>query len=168
MERKQNQGIQRASEGTPQRAMSPFTTVRRMMEDMDRIFGGWGGGLSSWDEREDMARAWHPQVEVFQRGEDLVVRADLPGLESKDVDVELDDDGITIKGERRAEHEETKEGIFHSERSYGSFRRRIPLPSGIVASDCDALFQNGVLEVTLKLPKIASHKVQIRGNGEPH
>lgn len=141
------------------RELSPFTTVRRMMEDMDRIFGGggWAGGELT---------GWNPQVEVFQRGENLVVRADLPGLESKDVNVELDDDALTIKGERKTEHEETreKEGYFHSERSYGSFERRIPLPPGIDRATCDASFQNGVLEVTLKLPKsIAPQRVPIRG-----
>ena len=158
--------------GQQSRELSPFTTVRRMMEDMDRLFGvsGWGDlGLTSFEDESrgvgELAN-WNPQVEVFQRDENLVVRADLPGLESKDVNVEIDDRSIIIKGERKTEHEEKneKEGYFHSERSYGSFERRIPLPPGIDRSACDATFQNGVLEVTLKLPKTAPQRVQIRGS----
>lgn len=150
-----------------QRVLSPFTTVRRMMEDMDRVFGSYSDfvGLDRFPEE---AQAWTPQVEVFQRGENLVIRADLPGLEGKDVNVELEDHAITLKGERRGEHEETtKDGIFHSERTYGSFERKIPLPPGIDRDACDAVFQNGVLEVTLKLPKVAPQKVQVRAGGAP-
>jgi HSP20 family protein len=157
--------------GQQSRELSPFTTVRRMMEDMDRIFGGYGWGdlgLSTLGEESQFGQLanWNPQVEVFQRDENLVVRADLPGLESKDVNVEVDDTALTIKGERKTEHEEKreKEGYFHSERSYGSFERRIPLPSGVDRSSIDASFQNGVLEVTLKLPKTSPQRVQIRGS----
>lgn len=168
MERK-NRGAMQL--GNRPRELSPFTTVRRMMEDMDRVFGeyGWGGLAPSGGEldegSEDLGELtrFTPQVEVFRRGDDLVVRADLPGLEAKDVNVELDEDGLTITGERRAEHEETKEGYFHSERSYGSFERRIPLPSGIERSSSEATFRNGVLEVTLRLSKSARQRIQIRG-----
>jgi HSP20 family protein len=173
MDRNKSKGMQLGSRGgelSRPRELSPFTTVRRMMEDMDRIFGGYGWGGFFDDElmpRGGELATWNPQVEVFQRGENLVVRADLPGLESKDVNVEVDEDAITIKGERKSEQEENKEGWFHSERSYGSFLRRIPLPPGVDRSACDATFQNGVLEVTLKLPKTsAPQRVQIRGAGE--
>lgn len=151
-----------------QRVLSPFTTVRRMMEDMDRVFGGYSDFVGLGEGRlPEEPQGWTPQVEVFQRGENLVIRADLPGLESKDVNVELEDHAITLKGERQAEHEETKDGIFHSERSYGSFERRIPLPPGIDRNACDAVFHNGVLEVTLKLPKASPQRVQIRAGGAP-
>jgi HSP20 family protein len=124
--------------------LGQFSPMRRMMEEL------WGPTS-------------FPQVEVLQRGENLVVRADLPGLESKDVNVEVDDHTLTIKGERSSGNDVEEEGYFHSERSYGSFERRIALPAGCDRKNIDATFQNGVLEVTLKLAKMATQKIPIRG-----
>jgi len=71
---------------------------------------------------------WSPQIETFQRGDQFVVRADLPGLRKEDINVEVTEQGITLQGERRVEHEEEREGYYRSERSYGSFYRTIPSP----------------------------------------
>jgi HSP20 family protein len=141
---------------------SPFDLMRRFSDDMDRLFGagfglapvaGLGRGL--WAGLPDVEQAlWAPQVEVFQRGDKLVVRADLPGLEKDDVDIEVTDDNVlTISGERRQEAEEDREGYYRSERSYGRFFRSIPLPEGVDADQVEANFKNGVLEVTLPAPK---------------
>jgi HSP20 family protein len=151
--------------------MSPFGFVRRMMEDMDRMFGTLGvRDLAPFEEsfapRELTTQIWSPEVEVFQRGDNLVVRADLPGLDEKDIKVNVDENGLTVSGERRHEKEWESEGVYQSERSYGSFERRIPLPRGIDASACDASFENGVLEVTIKLPKEVGRSVQIRRKKE--
>jgi len=81
------------------------------------------------------------------------VRADLPGLTKDDVKVELTDEALTISGERKAEKEEKREGFFRSERSYGIFYRQIPLPQGVDADKATATFTNGVLEVTIQVPK---------------
>ena len=154
--------------------LSPFSFVRRMMDDMDRLFGDFGGSSlpSLFDEdffggrsggELAQAQAWSPQIEVFEQNGSFIVRADLPGIDPKDVKVDIDDDMLTIQGERRAEHEEKREGYFHSERSYGSFTRRIPLPRGADRSSCDAVFENGVLEIKMKMPEKASRNVQIRG-----
>jgi HSP20 family protein len=114
--------------------------------------------------------AWAPQVEIFERDNKLVVRTDLPGMTKDDVDVEIDDDSIVIRGERRSEREEDDEGYYRSERSYGSFYRRIPLPSGVNAEEATADFRNGVLEITLPAPKRAEEKrrrLEIRGEEQP-
>jgi HSP20 family protein len=141
--------------------MTPFSFMRRMMDDIDQLFGF---DTSSEFGLTPLANTgWAPQVEVFEKDGNLVVRADLPGLDRNDVKVNVDDGALTIEGERKTEHEEKREGYFHSERSYGSFARRVPLPRGVDASACDATFENGVLEVTLKLPKQTSRNVQIRG-----
>jgi len=92
---------------------------------------------------------WTPQIETFQRGEDLVVRADLPGLRPEEVTVEVTDDTLTIHGERRRECEESGAGYYRSERSYGSFHRRIGLPHGVDPAHIKAQFKDGVLEVTM-------------------
>ena len=127
---------------------SPFSVMRRMMEDMDRLFSSFVSsptqqsqqGLQRGGERglQPLTRGlWAPQVEVFERGNNVVVRAELPGLSREDVDVEVED-----------EHD----GYFRSERSYGSFYRALPLPEGVEASACNATFKDGVLEVTLPKP----------------
>jgi HSP20 family protein len=142
--------------------LSPFALMRRMMEDMDRMFADFGGGGSSERGLGGLSRGFHPEVEVFQREGKLVVRADLPGMSQDDVHVSLDEDGLLLKGERRHEEEREEGGTFHSERSYGSFQRRIPLPRGVDPSTCDASFDHGVLEVTLKLPEQGRKRIEVR------
>jgi HSP20 family protein len=149
----------------------PFAAMRRFAEEIDRVFEGFGLGhglMSAWPfrGRRGLAphgpgmepAAWSPAVEVFQRGDRLVIRADLPGLTKDDIHVEVKDDAVTIRGERQHEHEERQEGYFHSERSYGSFFRSIPLPDGALADKADASFRDGVLEVTVPAPRHAESK----------
>jgi HSP20 family protein len=112
---------------------------------------------------------WSPQVEMFEREGQLVVRADLPGMTKDDVNVEITDEAIILQGERRDEREENREGYYHSERSYGSFYRQIPLPEGVNAEDANATFRNGVLEVTMQAParqESRSRRIDIREEGE--
>jgi HSP20 family protein len=131
--------------------------MRRMAEDMDRLFGNFGFGLQP--------AAWAPQVETFRRGDQLVVRADLPGMKKDDVNVEVEDGVLTISGERCDEHEEKRDDSYRSERTYGQFYRAIPLPEGVNGDQCDASFKDGVLEVTLPVPKETDRKakkIQVR------
>lgn len=143
---------------------SPFTFMRRFSEEMDRLFEDFGfgrGWLGPSFGRDffpagfgDFGQtAWSPQVEVFEREGQLVVRADLPGLTKDEVKVEVADNAITISGERKSEHEEKGEGFYRSERSYGSFYRQIPLPEGVNADDARATFNNGVLEISVPAPQ---------------
>jgi HSP20 family protein len=142
---------------------TPFSLIRRFGEDMDRLFEdfGFGRGLRPAFGRDLFPRSlgeldrslWSPQVEVFERDGRLFLRADLPGLTKDDVNVEITDDAIVISGERRKEQEEKREGYYHTERSYGSFYRRIQLPEGVNADDAHATFRNGVLEINLKAPQ---------------
>jgi len=108
--------------------------------------------------------SWMPQVEVLQRGNDLVVRADLPGLRREDVHVHLDDGLLTVSGERRYESAEEEDGVYHSERSYGRFSRSIPLPEGVDADACEAKFNDGVLEVRVPIPaqESRSRRIEVR------
>jgi HSP20 family protein len=143
---------------------SPFGVMRRMMEDMDRLFSTFAGspdprsqqGLVRGGQRgvqpSTFRNLWAPQVEIFERGNNLVVRAELPGLAREDVDVEIDDDALVIRGERHNDVEDENDGYYRSERSYGSFYRAIPLPDGIDPNAANASFKDGVLEVTLPKP----------------
>ena len=131
---------------------SPFGSLfQRWNEEMDRLFEDFGFGPSAI-ARADAASAWSPQIEMFQRGNDLIIRADLPGMAKDDVQVEVTDDAVAIHGERRSEHEEEREGWYRNERSYGSFSRTIPLPDGTIADSAKAKFNNGVLEITVQAP----------------
>ena len=177
-------GMARRQQSTPSGygvSSSPFSLMRRMAEDMDRLFEDFGFGLpgialspalpSSATPRRggstnSFARTgWMPPIETFRRGDKLVVRADLPGLRKEDVSVEIDDGILTISGERSEEDVDDREGYYHSERSYGQFQRSLALPEGITGESCDATFKDGVLEVTVPVPKEAersARKIQIK------
>ena len=128
----------------------PFALMRKMTDELDRIFGEFGFKQPP----ADRARArWLPDVEVFEKEGLLLVRIDLPGLTKEDVKVEITDEVLTIEGERKHEREEKDEGYFRSERSYGTFFRSIALPQGVDAAKARATFTNGVLEVTMPVPE---------------
>jgi HSP20 family protein len=132
---------------------SPFRMLDRFADEMDRMFADFGLGRSSGRSGffgESMT--WTPQIEVTQRSNELIVRADLPGMNKDDVKVDVTEDAIVIQGERRREHEEERGGVYRSERSYGSFYRAIPLPEGAITDQAKATFKDGVLEIKLPAP----------------
>lgn len=152
---------------------SPFSMMRRMMDDMDRMFEDFGfGGMSrqlspitGGGIGGGTMEVFSPAIEVVEREGKLIVRADLPGMKREDIRVNVDEDGLLLEGERKSEREESREGYYASERTYGSFQRRIPLPRGIDPQKCDASFENGVLEVSLELPKESRRKIEVRSGG---
>jgi HSP20 family protein len=101
---------------------------------------------------------WTPAVEAFQRGNEFVVRVEAPGMNRQDLTVEAGDDSLTIRGERKHEHEENRDGMFWTERSYGSFTRVIPLPPGAISDSAKASFNNGVLEVVMSAPSAETRR----------
>lgn len=141
---------------------SPFGVVQRFAADMERLFEDFGGSrFPSLFNGEFFPFskalenvAWMPQIEVLRHNGDMTVRAELPGLTKDDVKVELTDETLTISGERKEEKEEKREGFYHTERSYGTFYRQVPLPQGVDAEKATASFNNGVLEVTIQVPKM--------------
>lgn len=176
---KQNNGQSRALRKAPAsetaESLNPGSLVRKFMTEVDRLAEdlGVGRGLFSSLERGLPNRAWgawSPQVEMFERDGELVLRADLPGLSKDDVKVELGDNAVTIEGERREEREEKREGFYSSERSYGKFYRRLPLPQGVDTEDATASFRDGVLEVTMPAPKAearTARKLEISSETQP-
>lgn len=132
----------------------PFTELRRMREDLDRFFGtGPSGGPASW-----MGEAANPPLDVFEQGNNIVVKANLPGLRKEDINITATDDSISLSGEFRRE-EEAKEGAFYRrERQIGKFFRTIPMPTAINPDQVKASFKDGVLEITA--PKIAEEKAK--------
>ena len=141
---------------------NPFHLFRRMSDEMEQFFnrafgGGYvpsrsaqatGMGPSAWAGLS----AWAPRIEAFQRGDQFIVRAELPGLKREDVRVNVTDDSLIIEGERRDEFENTHGDVYHTERSYGSFYREVALPEGTLSDNAEASFKDGVLEVKLQAP----------------
>ena len=141
----------------------PFGMLERFADEIDSMFEfGFGGRRP-----RGLTRIWAPQIDVSYQNNELVVHADLPGMKREDISVEIRENELTIAGERR--EEEKKEeggGYYHSERSYGSFYRTIPLPEGAISDKAQATFKDGVLEVRLPAPPQEANrgrKLEIRG-----
>ena len=122
----------------------PFGLMRRFSEEMDRMFAHTLSNFRSG--------TWSPDIEVRERNGNLEVTAELPGLTKDDVKVQCTEDRIIIEGEKRQEHEESKEGFHRTERSYGKFSRTIPLPQGTETDKAKAEFKDGVLKLTVPIP----------------
>ena len=145
----------------------PFGTMRSMVDQMDRLFDdflgfspfgryrprGTSAALQGLTGGPGGASLWYPQIEVREKDNNLVVCADLPGMRKEDVHLELHDDCLVLSGERHQEQEQNEQGWYRSERSYGQFYRTVPLPEGVDPNQAKANFKDGVLEVTIPLPK---------------
>ncbi len=141
------------------RSFDPFDELRSMQKEMDRLFERF---LGSETAREGETGLWMPTVESFTRDGRLVIRAELPGIEAKDLDVSVTEHELVIKGERKAEKDEKTKDYAYSEISYGSFVRRFPLPGGAKADELKADFTNGLLEITVPVPTAAkARKIEI-------
>jgi HSP20 family protein len=146
----------------PRWTASSSRMLDRFADEIQSLFDDFGFGRSGLVPRWSRSALrtpfgagvdmWAPDVEVYQQNNDLVVRADLPGMKKDDVWIDVTDNDITISGERRQEQESERGGIYRSERSYGSFRRTIPLPEGAIADQAKATFKDGVLEVRMPAP----------------
>lgn len=111
-----------------------------------------------------VSRRWTPALDILENDGDYVVRADLPGLDDDDVNVEVKDGVLRITGERKSEHEERKDGYTRIERSYGTFARSLTLPEGVDPESVKASFDKGVLEIHVPKPEAPkAHTVEITG-----
>lgn len=111
--------------------------------------------------------AWIPTIDMTDEGSVLRIKADLPGLAEKAIEVTVENNALTISGEKKEEHsrEDRESHLLISERSFGSFRRTIPLPQGVKADGITAEFRNGVLEITIpRDSESKSRKVEIKSN----
>ena len=136
----------------------PLRELSSLQNEMNRLFntvfdappaGGGNGGQT---------RRWVPAMDLLETADHFVLRADLPGMRQEDVAIELEDNVLTISGERKAEHEDRQEGYYRVERAFGGFSRSLTLPKGIDGSAVTAEFDNGVLEV--RIPKPEERKPQ--------
>lgn len=127
---------------------------------MDDLFGRFFG---EFPLIERIREEWVPWVDVSETKDSYVVKAELPGLEAKDVDVSVSGDVLTIKGEKKKEEEEKGEHHHYVERSYDSFQRSFQLPAGVKSDKIDATFEKGVLKITLPRKEEAKKKeIQVK------
>lgn len=142
----------------------PARELDSLQGEMNRLFDGFfGTGRGQNGERT--MRRWIPAMDLVEAGDELVLRADLPGLSEDDVAIEIKDGVLTVSGERRAEHKEEGESFYRAERAFGSFVRSLSLPEGIDPDKVAANFENGVLEVRIPKPEERKpHRVAI-GSG---
>ncbi len=140
----------------------PFRDVMSLQERMNELFERTMRRRA--DEEEGLApRAWSPAVDIYETDEKMVIKAELPGLKKEDIDIEVRDNTLTLKGERKFEKEIKQENYHRVERAYGSFQRSFTLPSTIKQEAIEATFKDGILEVSLpKAEEVKPKKVEIR------
>jgi len=135
--------------------LDPF---RSLQEEMNRLFDRFMGqfGMSRFGEWETPSGGpFAPSVDLAETDDEVRVSAELPGLESKDIEISVSGNSLTLKGEKKEEREEKQGTTYRSERYYGSFSRVIPLPCEVDADKAEATYKNGVLTVTLPKPEEA-------------
>ena len=155
----------------------PFSTMRRISDEMDRLFDSFGFGRSFFPPEfgqggqaryADLGATalWAPHVDVVERDGKLLISADLPGVKKEDVKVEINQDSVTLQGQRHQEKSSSDRGFYQSERSYGSFYRTIPLPEGVNTEKASATFRDGVLQIEVPAPSQQSRgrTLEIKGD----
>ncbi|PBB83992.1 MULTISPECIES: Hsp20/alpha crystallin family protein [unclassified Mesorhizobium] len=148
-----NKGSEIAKRDEENPVFSLQRDVNRIFEDFWKRFDQPFGAFARWD-------AGGPRTDIAETESALEVSVELPGLDQKEVDVSLTDSALTIKGERKSGREESKKGYHFAKRSYGSFYRSVPLPSGVDTDKVKAEFKNGVLTVTLPKTQEALSRVK--------
>jgi HSP20 family protein len=142
------------------RGAFPALRGLRSFEDLfDNLWCGFDMTSPAWPVGKT-AYAFTPRVNVRETDEEIVVSAELPGLEGKDFDISLEEDVLVLKGEKRSEHEEKREGFHQVESVSGSFERRLRLPCEVDADEVKATYKNGV--VTVVLPKRPEDRPEVR------
>jgi HSP20 family protein len=124
----------------------PVAELGELRSRFDRMFG------DLWEGRE---RMWTPAIDVLRKNGELVLRADVPGITPEEVKIEVEDDILTVSGAHEESTEKKGEHYVRRERRYGSFRRSMSLPPGVEAKKITATTKDGVVEVTIPLPKEA-------------
>jgi HSP20 family protein len=133
------------------RERRPFEGLTRWFDDIDTWFDT--GLFTGMPEK-----LWQPAIDVAERDGKYIVRADLPGMKKGDIHIELSNGYLTLRGQRKSEHEEKKDTYRWVERTYGSFERTLIVPEGVAEKDIHAQYKDGVLEVSMPVPKAEEPK----------
>jgi HSP20 family protein len=131
----------------------PARELGTIQNEMNRLFNTFFDTPTAGQGNGGLSRRWIPAMDLVETEGEFVLKADLPGLTENDVAIEVEDNVLSISGERKAEQQDHKDGYFRFERSYGSFRRSLTLPEGVDAAAVKASFADGVLEVRIPKPE---------------
>ncbi len=138
------------------RRWDPFEELRTMQQEMDKVFNRFLGTVSS-DTQEETA-VWVPTIDSYVKDGKLTIKAEMPGIDPRDLDVSITDRDLVIRGERKSDRDEKGKEYTYREISYGSFERRFRLPDGSKTDDLKAKFVNGILEIEVPVPELPKAK----------
>lgn len=140
-------------------AWHPVTNFENMQREIDRVFYG------SRSDTQDVeaSKTLMPMVDIIERENEFSIKVELPGVDKKDVKITVQNDVLTIKGEKKQENEIKGENYQHIERSYGIFQRSFTLPTSVHSEKIDASYDNGVLSVTIpKLEEAKPKEIEVK------
>ncbi len=146
------------------RRWDPWRELFGIKDEIDRILDRWLSMSPISAVEEEFERTpfrWAPATDVYETENELVVKAELPGISAKDIDITLTDDYLTIKGEKKQDEEVKSENYYRRESSYGMFKRTIPLPVKVKKDDIKATFKDGVLEIRVPKEKAEGKEIKI-------
>jgi HSP20 family protein len=142
----------------------PFRDLRNLQDEMNRLFSGT---FSRGSQDEILRGAWSPSVDIYEGKNKIVLEAELPGMNAEDVNISIENNIITIGGERRFEKKDETDNYHRVERSYGSFTRSFSLPPTVSSENAQAEFVNGVLRLTLaKREEAKPRRIEIKAGSE--
>ena len=146
----------------------PFRELRSLQDEVNRVFSSSFGRGS---ESGMMRGAWNPSVDIFENKDQIVLEAELPGMKPEDVSISIENNVLTLHGERRFEKKDENDNFHRVERSYGSFTRSFTLPPTVSSENVEATFDNGILRLSLaKREEAKPRRIEIKaglGASEP-
>ena len=144
----------------------PVRELTTLQNEMNRLFSTFFDNPAGGGNGQSLRR-WVPAMDLVETDDHFVLKADLPGLGADDVNIEVEDNVLTVSGERKVEHEASREGFYRVERASGSFRRSLTLPEGVKLEHIAANFDKGVLEIRIPKPEERKpRKVSISVGGD--
>jgi HSP20 family protein len=143
-----------------------FPLFHRLSHELDTMFDRFGFERPVF---ENMSAMWTPEMEIITSENELLVKIDVPGMKKEEITLEVTEDHLVLRGERKHETEEKTEGFFKTERTYGSFYRSVPLPEGVKSELAKATMHDGVLEISMPMTKVEekSRKLEIAEPAPP-
>jgi HSP20 family protein len=141
---------------TSRKEIQPLSGLR---DAMDRLFDNFLEEWPSFAREKGDGLAFAPAFDLKDTGDALVAEVEIPGMDQKDITVQVEGDVLSVKGERKREEEKKTESYYRKERSYGAFERQIALPASVDRDKVEAAYSNGVLQITL--PKVAGSKAKV-------
>ena len=136
----------------------PFRDLLSLQDRMNRLFDESVRGMSRGGEEEWTQGSWAPAIDIYEQGNQVVLKAELPGVDPKNVDIHIENNTLTLRGERRFDNEVTRESYHRIERAYGAFSRSFTLPATVDTAAVKADYKDGVLQVVLPRKEEAKPK----------